>query len=132
MIIYPAIDIKNGKCVRLYQVIMIRNHLSGKSFCPGKSFIDQGASWLHLVDLDGAKNPDQSQAVLMADLIRDSNINIQIGGGIRKAQQVEALLKQGAKRVIIGSNGHCSSGRSHAMDLSFWCCATGIFLRYPV
>jgi len=104
MNIYPAIDIKNGKCVRLYQGDYAKETIYQEDpFLQAKNFITQGARWMHIVDLDGAKNPEQNQAALISRLIRENNINIQTGGGIRTRQQVEFLLNQGAKRVIIGS-----------------------------
>jgi phosphoribosylformimino-5-aminoimidazole carboxamide ribotide isomerase len=104
MIIYPAIDLRKGKCVRLYQGDYQRETLySADPFEMAKTFISDGASWLHIVDLDGAKDPNQKQDFLIAELIKANNVNVQTGGGIRIKYQIENLLEQGAERVIIGS-----------------------------
>lgn len=104
MIIYPAIDLRNGNCVRLYQGDYQRETIySDDPFSVAKAFVSEGATWLHIVDLDGAKNPDQNQGVLIAELIKSNDVNVQTGGGICTQSQVENLLEQGAERVIIGS-----------------------------
>ena len=104
MIIYPAIDLINGKCVRLCQGDYLRETVySNDPFAVAKEFIADGASWLHIVDLDGAKDPDQSQSLLISELIKANGVKVQTGGGIRTQSQVENLLEKGAERVIIGS-----------------------------
>src|SRR3989338_4677059 len=102
MIIYPAIDLRKGKCVRLYQGDYQRETIySADPFSMAKAFISDGATWLHIVDLDGAKDPDKNQCVLIAELIKANNVHVQTGGGIRTKSQVENLLNHGAARVII-------------------------------
>lgn len=104
MIIYPAIDIKNSKCVRLYQGDYARETIySNNPIAMAKKFADEGADWIHMVDLDGAEDPDLNQLSLLADIIKETSIKIQTGGGIRTKNQVESLLNMGAKRVVIGS-----------------------------
>jgi len=104
MIIYPAIDIRDGKCVRLYQGNFASETIYSNSPCEtAKQFLDKGASWLHLVDLDGAKNPAANQARLIKALLEDIPINIQIGGGIRTQSQMDSYFAAGARRVVIGS-----------------------------
>jgi phosphoribosylformimino-5-aminoimidazole carboxamide ribotide isomerase len=104
MIIYPAIDLRKGKCIRLFQGDYQRETVySSDPFAMAKSFVSDGARWLHIVDLDGAKDPDQCQVSLVSELIKANDVNVQTGGGIRMQSQVENLLKQGAKRIIIGS-----------------------------
>lgn len=104
MIIYPAIDLRNGKCIRLYQGDYQRETIySNDPFSTAKKFISDGASWLHIVDLDGAKDPDQSQTSLILSLIKANNVNVQTGGGIRTKCQAENLLEQGAARIVVGS-----------------------------
>jgi phosphoribosylformimino-5-aminoimidazole carboxamide ribotide isomerase len=69
-----------------------------------KTLISNGASWLHLIDLDGAKNPKQNQIELIMRLInQNNNISIQTGGGIRTKSHIKKLIHQGAVRIIIGS-----------------------------
>ncbi len=104
MIIYPAIDIKNAKCVRLYQGDYARETVySADPLAIAKKFYNEGATWIHIVDLDGADNPACNQLSLISDIIHNIDIKVQIGGGIRSQQQVEYLLNIGAERVIIGS-----------------------------
>jgi len=104
MIIYPAIDLRQGQCIRLYQGDYQRETVySSDPFAMAKEFVSDGASWLHIVDLDGAKDPTQSQSALVSALIKANGVNVQTGGGIRTRSQVENLLEQGAARVIIGS-----------------------------
>ncbi len=104
MIIYPAIDLYAGQCVRLYQGDYQKITVyHADPLALAKDFIAQGAEWLHVVDLDGAKNPTNNQLNLITNLIQHTNINIQVGGGIRSKQQIKNLLDCGANRVIIGS-----------------------------
>ena len=104
MIIYPAIDLRNGHCVRLYQGDYQRETIySADPFAVVKTFIADGARWLHIVDLDGAKDPTQTQYALITALMKAHAVNVQIGGGIRTLLQIKQLLAQGAERVIIGS-----------------------------
>ena len=104
MIIYPAIDIRAGKCVRLYQGNYSKETIYGDTpIDAAKQFLDKGATWLHLVDLDGAKNPNANQASLINELLRFTPINIQVGGGIRTEYQIDDYFEAGARRVVIGS-----------------------------
>jgi phosphoribosylformimino-5-aminoimidazole carboxamide ribotide isomerase len=104
MIIYPAIDLRGGKCVRLWQGDYAQETVySSDPFLVAKKFAAEGANWLHLVDLDAAKNPNQSQSSLIAQLIKTCELQVQIGGGIRTKEQVQKLLALGAARVVIGS-----------------------------
>lgn len=104
MQIYPAIDLKNGQCVRLYQGdFAAAKTYSDDPLAVAEDFIKQGATWLHLVDLDAAKNPVDSQYKLIEKILKTFDIEIQIGGGIREKEQIKNLLELGASRVIIGS-----------------------------
>ncbi|MBA3660916.1 MAG: 1-(5-phosphoribosyl)-5-[(5-phosphoribosylamino)methylideneamino]imidazole-4-carboxamide isomerase [Gammaproteobacteria bacterium] len=104
MIIYPAIDIRNSKCVRLYQGDFNRETIySVDPISTAKKFAVDGAEWIHIVDLSGADDPDNNQLSLISTIITETNIKVQTGGGIRDKTQVEALLKIGAARVIVGS-----------------------------
>ena len=103
--IYPAIDMRGGNCVRLLQGDYGQETVYGDSpFDMAKSFADMGAEWIHMVDLDGAKdgNPVNEQHVLKAaqDL---KGVSIQVGGGIRNENQVARYLENGISRVILGS-----------------------------
>jgi phosphoribosylformimino-5-aminoimidazole carboxamide ribotide isomerase len=104
MIIYPAIDLKEGKCVRLKQGDF--NQTTVYSQDPqtvAQQFKEAGAQWLHVVDLDGAKNRKLSQVELVADIAKIFDGNLQVGGGVRTAEDIERLQAAGAKRVILGS-----------------------------
>lgn len=103
--IYPAIDMRNGKCVRLLQGDYNQETIYGESpFEMAKSFAELGAKWVHMVDLDGAKigEPVNDQYVIKA--AKELNgVSIQIGGGIRSEKQVASYLEHGVSRVILGS-----------------------------
>ena len=102
--IIPAIDLIQGQVVRLYQGDyhqQTRFDLSPLSQL--KSYQKQGANWLHIVDLTGAKDPHMRQTALIAELVNGLDANIQAGGGIRTEEQVIELLNIGVKRVVIGS-----------------------------
>jgi phosphoribosylformimino-5-aminoimidazole carboxamide ribotide isomerase len=104
MMIYPAIDCRKGHCVRLYQGDYQQETIYGDlPIDMAKTFVAEGASWLHLIDLDGAKNPSSNQSALIETLIRSTSLFVQVGGGIRTFEQVEAYLESGAIRVVIGS-----------------------------
>lgn len=104
MIIYPAIDIRAGKCVRLYQGNYSKETIYRDTpLLAAQEFLNQGANWLHLVDLDGAKNPQANQAPIIKELLKVLPINIQVGGGIRTEAQIETYFEAGACRVVIGS-----------------------------
>jgi phosphoribosylformimino-5-aminoimidazole carboxamide ribotide isomerase len=104
MVIYPAIDLRNNKCIRLYQGNYQRETIYNTDpFAVAKSFASEGANWLHIVDLDGARDTGQSQMPFIFELIKFAGIKVQVGGGIRTKQQIKDLLEQGAARVIIGS-----------------------------
>jgi phosphoribosylformimino-5-aminoimidazole carboxamide ribotide isomerase len=104
VIIYPAIDLRNGYCIRLYQGDYARETVYSKDpVAVAETFARQGATWLHVVDLDGAKKPAGDPPPILSELLKCSKLNIQTGGGIRSKQQISTLLEQGAKRVIIGS-----------------------------
>ena len=104
MLIYPAIDLIDGTVVRLLKGDFTQKttyHTDPVEVA--KSYRDQGAEWLHLVDLDGAKNPEQRQIDLIGKIIAGSGLKIQTGGGIRAKSDVAALIEAGASRVVIGS-----------------------------
>lgn len=102
--VYPAIDMKGGKCVRLYQGDYEQETVYGDSpFEMAKKFADEGATWIHLVDLDGAKDGEKIHAKEVIRIARDLPVSVQVGGGIRTIEDVEFYLNNGVNRVIIGS-----------------------------
>ena len=104
MIIYPAIDLINGEVVRLHKGDFARKTTYGTDpVAVAKSYADAGAEWLHLVDLDGAKDPANRQTDLISRIIAGSGLKVQTGGGIRSRDDVAALVEAGASRVVIGS-----------------------------
>lgn len=102
--IYPAIDIINGQCVRLskgdYNTVKIYD---SDPLEVALQFQAAGAKFLHVVDLDAAKDPVNNNRKLISSLIINTNLLIQTGGGIRKSDDVSELLDLGADRLIIGS-----------------------------
>ncbi|MEG3153598.1 1-(5-phosphoribosyl)-5-[(5-phosphoribosylamino)methylideneamino]imidazole-4-carboxamide isomerase [Sphingomonas sp. RB1R13] len=104
MILYPAIDLIAGRCVRLSQGDFDRE--TGYDEAPANAlirFADAGASWAHVVDLDGARAKEPRQHALLADLAKASPLKLQVAGGIRTPDHVAALLDAGVARVVVGS-----------------------------
>ena len=104
MIIYPAIDLIAGEVVRLHKGDFEQKTTYGiDPVGVAQAYAEAGASWLHLVDLDGAKDPTNRQIGLISEIIAGSGLKVQTGGGIRSRADIEALLDAGASRVVIGS-----------------------------
>ncbi|MGL5391131.1 MAG: 1-(5-phosphoribosyl)-5-[(5-phosphoribosylamino)methylideneamino]imidazole-4-carboxamide isomerase [Shewanella sp.] len=102
--IIPAIDLIDGKVVRLFQGDYGQQTTFDLSpLSQLQSYEAQGAKWLHIVDLTGAKDPTHCQSALIGDLAAELKAHIQVGGGIRREQQLEQLFAIGVKRVVIGS-----------------------------
>ncbi|WP_034943069.1 1-(5-phosphoribosyl)-5-[(5-phosphoribosylamino)methylideneamino]imidazole-4-carboxamide isomerase [Erwinia oleae] len=102
--IIPALDLIEGKVVRLHQGDYGQQRDYGSDPLPRlQDYEAQGASVLHLVDLTGAKDPAARQIPLLKKLLAGVSVPVQVGGGIRTAQDVEALLEAGARRVVVGS-----------------------------
>lgn len=103
-IIYPAIDMRGGKCVRLVQGDYDQETVYGDSpFDMAKSFVEQGAEWIHMVDLDGAKDGQRVNDTFVIEAAQKLKAKVQIGGGIRTEEDVKHYLDNGVDRVIIGS-----------------------------
>ncbi len=104
MIILPAIDIKDGDCVRLLKGDYSTAHKVIESpYLAAQRFADAGATWMHMVDLDGAKDARLVNADLIADVAKSSGLSVEVGGGIRNMNAVEYYLSRGIDRVILGS-----------------------------
>ncbi|MGM0855085.1 MAG: 1-(5-phosphoribosyl)-5-[(5-phosphoribosylamino)methylideneamino]imidazole-4-carboxamide isomerase [Bacillota bacterium] len=102
--IYPAIDMRGGKCVRLVQGDYNQETVYGDSpFDMAKKFADQGAEWIHMVDLDGAKEGSRINDEFVIAVAEKLEAKVQIGGGIRSKEDIEHYLSRGVDRVIIGS-----------------------------
>ncbi|MXP66644.1 1-(5-phosphoribosyl)-5-[(5-phosphoribosylamino)methylideneamino]imidazole-4-carboxamide isomerase [Pantoea sp. Nvir] len=103
--IIPALDLINGKVVRLYQGDYSQQ-LDYDEYPPLirlQHYVLQGATVLHLVDLNGAKDPAQRQIQLLKNLFNGVEAMIQVGGGIRTRDDIKAILNAGAHRVVVGS-----------------------------
>lgn len=104
MIIYPAIDLIDGKCVRLYKGQF--EHTKIYDVDPrdvAAEYRRSGAEWLHLVDLDGARNPGRRQIGMIQEIVSASGLKVQSGGGVRSIDDVQGLLNAGVSRVVVGS-----------------------------
>ncbi len=104
MILFPAIDLKDGQCVRLRQGDMEQATVfSVDPAAQAAQFEAQGFQWLHLVDLDGAFAGKPVNALAVAQIVRAVGIPTQLGGGIRNLATIEAWLGEGITRVILGT-----------------------------
>lgn len=104
MILYPAIDLRRGRVVRLTEgSFEAEKAYHDDPVAVAREFAAAGSTWLHLVDLDGAKDPAQRQTALIERVVAGCGLKVQSGGGIREEAQVAALLAAGVTRVIVGS-----------------------------
>jgi phosphoribosylformimino-5-aminoimidazole carboxamide ribotide isomerase len=102
--IIPSIDLRSGRVVRLQQGDYARQlNYDVDPLTTANNFRDAGANWMHIVDLDGAKDGSPAQTPLIADIIRSSGLRVEVGGGIRSTDDVRRLLDAGAARVVIGT-----------------------------
>lgn len=104
MIILPAIDIKDGSCVRLYKGDFgTVQKVAEDPVQTALSFQEAGAKWLHMVDLDGAKDAVPKNRSIFIGVAKATSLQVEIGGGIRNLDTVEDYLSGGIARVILGS-----------------------------
>ena len=104
MIIFPAIDIKDGKCVRLIKGDFNQMTSYEKSpFDQAKIYFENGFKNIHIVDLDGALQGEPSNSNIVKEILKNLKLKIQIGGGIRTIDEVDSWIKNGADKVIIGT-----------------------------
>tara|TARA_Y100000590_G_scaffold57140_1_gene59993 strand:+ start:180 stop:902 length:723 start_codon:yes stop_codon:yes gene_type:complete len=104
MIIFPAIDIKNGKCVRLIKGDFNKMTSYKKSpFDQAKIYFENGFRNIHIVDLDGALQGKSTNSNIVKEILKNFKLKIQIGGGIRNLDDVDNWIKSGADKVIIGT-----------------------------
>ena len=104
MILLPAIDLYEGRAVRLYQgdyrqMTVYAEHGADMA----AKFADAGASWVHMVDLEGAKTGGTPNLPAVAEVVRRGNLHVEIGGGIRSDDAVARYLDLGVSRVILGT-----------------------------
>ncbi|MEZ5758089.1 MAG: 1-(5-phosphoribosyl)-5-[(5-phosphoribosylamino)methylideneamino]imidazole-4-carboxamide isomerase [Emcibacteraceae bacterium] len=104
MILFPAIDLKDGNCVRLYKGEMDQATIFNND--PGdqaKKFADAGCEWLHIVDLNGAFAGRPVNGDAVASILENVNIPVQLGGGIRDLGTIQSWIEKGISRVILGT-----------------------------
>ena len=104
MIVFPAIDLRQGRCVRLYQGrFEDETVFSDNPVAIAHRWVGQGASWLHIVNLDGALGQHSLNAGIMAEIAASVDVPIQFGGGLRALHAIELALSLGPARVILGT-----------------------------
>lgn len=104
MNLYPAIDLKDGNCVRLFKGDMSKDTVYNDSpAAQAHEWARSGFSWLHIVDLDGAVSGKPKNQEAVKSIIESVDIPIQLGGGIRSYDQIEHWLSEGISRVILGT-----------------------------
>lgn len=102
--IFPAIDLMDGGCVRLYKGdFNQRTDYEAAPMDVAKSYASAGAEWIHIVDLDGAKHGKTEQTELIVKIAKESGLKVQTGGGLRELSQIQQLLDGGVARAVIGS-----------------------------
>ena len=104
MKLFPAIDLRNGNAVRLYQGDYGKETVYGTDpSAQARAFVEEGAEWLHVVDLDAAKSGDPINRSVIADICASVDVPVQVGGGVRSFDAAKALFDLGVARVVIGS-----------------------------
>ena len=104
MIIFPAIDLKDGKCVRLYKGDFNKTTIFNSSpFNQALEFQKKGFTHLHLVDLDGALKGKSKNKKIIIKIIKKTSLNVQLGGGIRTLKQISFWIKNGVSTVVLGT-----------------------------
>ena len=104
MTVYPAIDLRGGRCVRLVEGDFARETVYGDDpVAVARRWEAAGARWIHVVDLDGARAGAPAQLDLVAAICRAVTIPVQVGGGLRDAHAVQAVLDAGVTRAIVGT-----------------------------
>ena len=104
MIVYPAIDLKDGKCVRLIQGDFDKSTTYNENpLDQAKYFENLGVEWLHCVDLDGAKTGQSTNIKSIKDIISNTKLKVQVGGGVRDIEKIRSLIDVGAKNIVLGT-----------------------------
>ena len=122
MNLFPAIDLRGGKVVRLTQGDYDRMTVYGEDPCAqARQFVEAGARDLHVVDLDGAKDGTLSNYRSIAALAKQGGLYIEVGGGIRTEERIEKYLSLGVNRCILGSVAvhPASASRLHAVECEY-------------
>lgn len=117
MQVIPAIDLQAGKCVRLFQGDFDQcTEYSDDPAAVARKFEGMGFDCLHIVDLDGARSGRQENRQIVAAMARESNLAIQLGGGVRDEKTISSWLDAGVARIIIGS-----AAVTHPESVRDWC-----------
>lgn len=102
--LYPAIDLRGGRCVRLYQGDYGKETVYGDDpVAQARVFADAGAAWIHMVDLDAARTGEPTNRDAIARVVKAVGVPVQVGGGVRNRAAAEALFELGVERVVIGT-----------------------------
>ena len=103
-VVYPAIDLINGKCVRLYQGDYAKETIYGDDpISQALNFESDGAEWIHLVDLDAARTGSLENTSVIKTICEELSIPVQVGGGIRSSDTAKLLYDIGVERTVIGT-----------------------------
>lgn len=104
MILLPAIDMKDGQCVRLKKgEFSTVSQVADSAVETAKAFAAAGAKWIHMVDLDGARNGVRTNFPHISEVIQQSGLSVELGGGIKTCEDVDAVAEAGVARLVIGS-----------------------------
>jgi phosphoribosylformimino-5-aminoimidazole carboxamide ribotide isomerase len=104
MEILPSTDLRNGQIVRLQQGDYARQlNYEADPLETARAFQAAGARWMHIVDLDGAKEGSPQQTALIGRMIAATGLQVQVGGGVRSTEDIQRLLDAGASRVVVGT-----------------------------
>ncbi|MEO6989723.1 MAG: HisA/HisF-related TIM barrel protein, partial [Aquihabitans sp.] len=121
MDLYPAIDLRGGQCVRLYQGDFAQETVYGDDpVAQARLFADAGAAWIHVVDLDAARTGEPVNRPVIAAVAGAVAAPIQTGGGVRNDEAADALIEAGVARVVVGTA---------ALEAPDW--AASLAERYP-
>ena len=104
MILLPAIDLKDGRCVRLKKgEFSTASQVADSALRTAQAFADAGAKWVHMVDLDGARDGVRQNFPIIYEVIQQSGLSVELGGGIKSERDVITIGEAGAGRIVIGS-----------------------------
>lgn len=104
MILLPAIDMKDGRCVRLKKgEFSTASQVADSALRTAQAFAEAGAKWVHMVDLDGARDGVRQNFPIIYEVIQQSGLSVELGGGIKSELDVITIGEAGAARIVIGS-----------------------------
>lgn len=104
MHLFPAIDLRGGQVVRLFKGDYDRQTTyHADPLAQARAFEEAGCSWLHLVDLDGARSGSMTHLPIIRDICKNTRLKVEVGGGVRSQETIDTLLAAGVERVILGT-----------------------------